>query len=119
MLDKLDDTAAKKLFEQGILENFGKMTHFNAVPGGIVAYPTNGAEIFKWFADNHIKFDKKAKEIQSDKSPNSREEMCFKEYIKAVDPLLHTIKFDKTKKTEPRKTGTDKSVGKKRLRLSK
>ncbi len=76
------------------------VTALDAVQEGVIDYPhpsdpkmcdptndKNSNHIFDWFTQNHGGFTRKKKDhtIQTTKSPNARDEVYFKEYMKPQD----------------------------------
>jgi CRISPR-associated protein (TIGR03986 family) len=73
-------------------DSFKQITAFEAISGCVVDYPhkNNPAdnctenEIFKWFVGNHQGYD--WKNLRETKSPNTRNGIIFKEYLKPLNP---------------------------------
>lgn len=85
------------VFDQDTLNNFEKMTNMHILEelqqkGYMVDYPRkkDGAEIYGWFTENHkaYKYDRKVNKYQPTKSPNSRTQMVFEEYMEPMNPVM-------------------------------
>ncbi len=78
-------------FEKTTRDYFSRMTDFDAVKGQNVSYPRlneNDINIFEWFTNNHTAY-KNGKKIGM---ANTRKQMAFEKYMKAMEPELIVTK---------------------------
>lgn len=89
-------------FDKEIVNNFEKMTNFYILDGMNVSYPMTGIpnkegkmNIFDWFTKNHTayKYNKEQKKRVWNKMPNTRCQMTYAEYMKAMEPQLQSTGF--------------------------
>ena len=90
------------VFDDQILKNYLKMTNFKAVEGKKVHYPypsgNESAEGFKWFVENHKKYDRGS---MCSKMPNSRTQMGYETYMKPMETFLSFTIENKGKDETP------------------
>lgn len=77
-------------FDEKIVQDFRKMTAFDAVKGSAIRYPYVSEEgnIYDWFTQNHVRY--KDRKVSHD-MPSGRREMAYAEYMEAMRPGLVAI----------------------------
>ena len=96
-------------FDGKIVQDFRKMTAFDAVKGVAIHYPyVPGKEsIYDWFTQNHVRYkDRKV----SHGMPAGRREMAYAEYMEAMKPELAAVWKDIKEHGEADKAAEETAV---------
>jgi len=94
------------LADEEVLMNYSKTTSFDYLKGKNVDYPRikEDGPIFEWFSKNHTGYfiNRSGQKIYNN-MPQSRNNMLYEEYLKAMVPVVQRVYLKKQEETEPDK----------------